>query len=279
MNTFALSLALLAAFLHATWNAVVKANGERAVVLGAIAFVHFVLGVVLAALSPAPARESWPMIAASGTIHYLYYFTLFQSYQLGDLSHVYPISRGIAPFLVAIGAWIFAGEVLSPGAMAGLAAISLGIGLLALSRGALNADPRAVVAALATGTMIAAYSVVDGLGIRASGSPMGYIGWLFVTELPITLVIAWRRRRILPNLLPRTIAQGLAGGTLSAAAYGIVLYAKTLAPLAAISAVRESSVIVAALIGVVLFKERPWRRRVACAALVALGVIALAVSP
>lgn len=277
MSNAALVMVLAAAVLHAGWNAIVKGAGDRALAMAAVAGAHVVVGGVALAFVPAPAAASWPFIAASAVIHYAYYAFLFLSYRFGDLSHVYPIARGIAPMLVAMGALVFAGEMLEPRAWAGVIAVSVGIGLLALRRnGAMTAERSAVMAALATGVMIATYSVVDGIGIRLSQAPSGYIAWIFALEFPITLGVLWRRGGAVSALPRRALAIAFAGGLLSVLAYGLVLYAKTIAPLAAVSAVRESSVIIAALIGVLLFGERPWGRRLAAAAVVASGVILLA---
>jgi drug/metabolite transporter (DMT)-like permease len=277
MNDSALVMVLVAAVLHASWNAIVKGAGDRAVAMAAVAFAHVVVGGVALGFVVTPERASWPFIAASALIHYAYYAFLFLSYRFGDLSHVYPIARGVAPMLVALGALVFAGETLVPKAWGGVVAVSLGIGILALRRnGALAAERSAVLAALATGLMIASYSVVDGIGIRLSGAPAGYIAWIFFLEFPITLGVLALRGRGLATLPWRAVAIAFSGGLLSVLAYGLVLYAKTMAPLAAVSAVRESSVIIAALIGVVVFGERPWGRRVLAATIVALGVILLA---
>ena len=157
--------------------------------------------------------------------------------------------------------------------------MSLGIGLLAMRRnGALAADRAAVLSAVATGVMIASYSVNDGIGIRLSGAPSAYIAWIFFLEFPITLGVLLYRGGPLTALPRRALMVSFCGGVLSVLAYGLVLYAKTMAPLAAVSAVRESSVIIAALIGVVAFGERPWGRRLVAAAVVVVGVILLATS-
>ncbi|MGE0281517.1 MAG: hypothetical protein AB7P20_13015 [Rhizobiaceae bacterium] len=278
MSTFALALVLSAAILHASWNALVKAAADRALTLAAVASAHAVCGLALILLSEAPAAASWPSITASTLIHYGYYALLFQAYRLGDLSQVYPISRGLAPALVALGTFLMIGETLTPLGWAGLLSISLGIGLLALQRGAAHADPRAVGVAVALGLTIAAYSVADGLGVRWSESPTGYMGWLFLLEAPVVLFVLGQRLVRRTRMNWSVFGLGLIGGILSVSAYGIVLYAKTIAPIGAVSAVRESSVIIAALIGVVFFRERPWRGRIAAAIVVAAGVVMLAAS-
>jgi len=276
MPGFALAIVLAAAVLHASWNALVKAAKDRALVLAAVSSMHALLGLTLVLFATPPAAGSWPYIIASTIIHYGYYAFLFQSYRLGDLSQVYPISRGLAPVLVAVGAYVTIGETLSPAGWVGLIAISAGIGFLALQRGAAHADPRAVMAATTTGILIAAYSVIDGIGVRLSHSPFGYMGWLFLLEIPVSLFVLWRRRDDPHSFDWRTFRIGMIGGVCAVTAYGLVIYAKTIAPLGAVSAVRESSVIIAALIGLLLFGERPWLGRLASAAVVAGGVITLA---
>lgn len=276
MSALALALVLLAAILHASWNAMVKANGDRAIVLAGVAFVHFAGGTIIAILAPMPAPESWPFIIASAIIHYFYYALIFFAYRWGDLSHVYPISRGIAPALVSLGAWMFVGETLTPLGWAGVATVSLGILFLTAGKRIAGTDPRALFAALTTGVVIAFYSVVDGVGVRLSGSPMGYIGWLFASEVLVTAFVLARRRKTLPSVHNKLIWVGLLGGVFSAAAYGLVIFAATIAPLGGISAVRESSVIIAALIGVFMFGERPMAKRLIAAVIVAAGVLMLA---
>jgi drug/metabolite transporter (DMT)-like permease len=278
MSAFALTLVLTAAVLHASWNAVVKSASDRALTIAAIAAVNAVSGLALILVSETPAPASWPLIGASTLLHYLYYVFMFQAYRLGDLSQVYPISRGMAPALVTFGTFLLIGETLSPLGLAGLATITLGIGVLAFQRGVARVDPRAFLAATLLGLTIAGYSVADGLGVRSSEHPTGYMGWLFLLESPVVIAVLVARRRSRTPFDARTFGIGLIGGLVSVAAYGVVLYAKTIAPIGAVSAVRESSVIIAALIGVVLFGERPWRGRILSAVIVVFGVVMLAFS-
>ncbi|MEQ8354931.1 MAG: DMT family transporter [Kiloniellaceae bacterium] len=276
MSEFAVALVLSAAVLHATWNAIVKGTRARALVLAAVAGTHATAGLILIFWVQAPLPAAWPYIVASSVIHYGYYYFLALAYKWGDLSRVYPISRGIAPLLVSLGALVFAGERLTGLGWAGVVTISAGISILALfSRGPSLPDPRSTLAALATGLIIAGYSVVDGIGVRLSGSPFGYMGWLFLGELPVTLFVLLKLR---PRLTPEvrdTLRRGYLGGLCALVAYGMVIYANTLAPLGVVSALRESSVIIAALFGVVIFRERPWISRIAAAATVGAGVLVL----
>jgi drug/metabolite transporter (DMT)-like permease len=276
MSAFALSLVLSAAVLHATWNALVKAASDRALTIAAVASMHGLGGLVLIMLSAPPAMASWPSIAASTLIHYAYYILLFQAYRLGDLSQVYPISRGMAPAVVALGTYLIIGENLTPLGWAGLIAISFGIFFLAIQRGAAHADRRAVGVALLLGLTIAGYSIADGIGVRLSQAPMGYIGWLFLLESPVLFAILWQRRRNAVAFDWKVFGIGMIGGVFSVAAYATVLYVKTFAPIGAVSAIRESSVVIAALIGLVFFGERPWLGRLISAVIVASGVITLA---
>jgi drug/metabolite transporter (DMT)-like permease len=277
MTTFALGLVLFSALLHAGWNAMLKAVDDRAGVLGAVSLAHALAGVVLIALSPIPDPASWPFIFISTVVHYGYYVLLFRAYRHGDLSQVYPISRGMAPAFVAISAYVLIGESLTPLGWAGLALVSGGICLLAVMRGAVHAQRSTIGLALVLGLCIGTYSVADGIGVREAGTATGYMGWLFLFEAPVPLAIALHRRRNRGHFAVRTIVMGLLGGVAAVTAYGLVLYVKTIAPLGAVSALRESSVIIAALIGIVVFGERPWRGRMLAACVVAAGVIALAV--
>jgi drug/metabolite transporter (DMT)-like permease len=278
MSLSALTLVLFAALLHAGWNALVKAVEDRTGVLAAVSAAHAVLGLGLIAISPAPAMASWPAIATSAALHYGYYILLFRAYRHGDLSQVYPISRGMAPALVALSAVILIGESLTPQGWFGLAFVCGGVALLALQRGAAQAPAQTIRFALCLGLLIAAYSVADGIGVRLSDSVFGYMGWLFLLEFPVPLAIAIRRHRAGLRFEPRVLFLGSLGGIAAVSAYGIVLYVKMIAPLGAVSAVRETSVIFAAGIGIVLFGERPIGGRLFAAVIVATGVIILALA-
>lgn len=275
-TTFAIALVLCAAVLHAFWNAMIKGSSDRILTMGLINLGHFIPSLVIVALYLPPASESWPFLIASTGIHFFYYGFLLLSYRFGDLSHVYPIARGVAPVLVALGAQFFADEILPPMAWAGILLVSFGIGTLFLERSGKSIHPAAIVAALLTGVTIASYSVVDGLGVRASGSPLGYIGWLFVLESVAGFGFLFYRRKVLKTTSWRRYAIGLTGGLVSGFAYGLAIYAKSLTTLGTVSAIRESSVIIAALIGIIWFGERPWQLRIVAAIIVACGVILLA---
>ena len=253
----------------------VKGAEDRMLAMGLLALGHMLPGIALAYFVVPPSFASLPFIVASTVIHWGYYFFLTKSYRYGDLSFVYPVARGLAPVLVAVGAVIFADEFLPLLAWIGVVTVSIGILMLAAVR---HGDRRALGAAILTSLMIAAYSVVDGIGIRASGSPLGYIAWIFAAEGFVAAYVIVVRRRHLRKVPKGALAIGFLGGILSGMAYALVLYAKTLAPLGIVSAIRETSVIIAALIGIVWFHERPAGRRLVAAAVVGAGIVTLAVA-
>ena len=278
MTSYALTIVLSAAVLHALWNALVKASDNRLAVMGLISAGHVLFGVVLALQSPMPSAISWLYIAASTVIHFGYYFLLYHSYRLGDLSHVYPIARGMAPVLVAVGAQFFAGETLPPLAWLGVLITSGGIFMLAGNIFRSTTPPIVIFTAMATGVMIAAYSLVDGLGVRVAGTETGYIGWLFISEVFVAGFVFFRLGPRVRQISGKTLIMGLLGGLISAGAYGLVIYAKSFSPLAMVSTLRETSVVFAAIIGMVWLGERPWKLRLISAVFVAGGVVLLTVA-
>lgn len=276
MSATSFALVLLAALLHATWNALLKSADNRAAALCLISVGHVIVGATLAFFVPLPAIESWMFLFGSTIVHFTYYFLLFHSYRLGDLSQVYPIARGMAPVLIALGAQFFIGEALPLKSWIGISIVSLGIFLLSY-RVILRQIPAAAVgAAAATGVMIAIYSLMDGIGVRQSQAALGYIAWLFILEIFIVLFFAITRRKMVFALSARSLSLGVTAGAISALAYGLVIYVKMSEPLGVVSTIRESSVIFAALIGILIFGERPWKLRLIAAIIVATGVILLA---
>jgi drug/metabolite transporter (DMT)-like permease len=273
---FAISLILSAALLHALWNAVVKGSGDRAITIGLIAIGNALFGIVLAFFVEPPGPDSYVYIALTIAVHLLYFIFLIAAYKLGDFSLVYPIARGVAPLLVACGGMIFAGEYLSSFAWAGVMLVSVAITILVLAKGKVPSDPKAIGAALLTGCCIASYTIIDGLGVRASGSPLGYIGWSFGLQISIGIGFLIYRWDHLSSLPASAYLAGMGGGLISGLAYALAIYAMSLTSLGAVSAIRESSVIIAALIGAIWFGERPWKPRLFSAGLVAIGVYMLA---
>jgi drug/metabolite transporter (DMT)-like permease len=267
---------LLAALLHASWNAMIKGGGDVLLDTAAIVAGAGLVAIPFLLVVPIPAPASWPYIAASVTTHIAYYYLMINAYRAGDLSLVYPLMRGVAPLITALLGIVFLRELPAGVAWAGMLLISLGVVLLAL-RTAEHVPSRAAVGfALANAVVIAAYSIIDGTGARLAGNAWGYIVWLFVLDaIPFTAYMVARHRTQFITELNRRRARGLVGGGLSAGAYAISVWAMTQAPVALVASLRETSVLFATLIGVRLLKERLTLRRWAGAAAVVIGVIAL----
>ncbi|MFH8622610.1 EamA family transporter [Streptomyces vietnamensis] len=267
---------LLAAVTHASWNAIAHHIKDQLLSFTLIAGGGALIGAVVACFAPLPAAGAWPYLIASALLHVGYYALLMRSFTLGDFGQMYPIARGTAPLVVTVLAAVFLHEVPGGWQLLGVAVACAGLTGLALW-GIRGKDARphwpALLAAGATGLAIALYTVVDGVGVRASGTPLGYIGWLMVLEgLAIPAYALWTRRAaLLPELRPYA-ARGLLGAALSVTAYALVLWAQTKAPLAPIAALRESSIIVGAAIGALFFKERFGAPRIAAAGLMVVGI-------
>lgn len=275
MSLLVTALVLGSALLHASWNALIKSSRDVMLDTALVAAGAGVLALPLAASVPLPASASWPYLGASAAIHVAYFATLAAAYRVGDLGHAYPLMRGTAPLLVALFGVALLDEHPSATMWLGIALISAGILSLGLvQRG--RAQRSATLWALANAAIIASYTLVDGTGARLSGTPAGYVAWLFWLQglLFVTLVAALRRPAAL-DYAARHWRRGLGGGLCLISAYGIVLWAMTRAPLAAVAALRETSVIFAALLGSIFLRERFGRRRLLAACAVALGIIAL----
>ncbi|MET9380073.1 EamA family transporter [Streptomyces sp. NPDC002928] len=274
MTPLVTAAVLLAAVTHAGWNAIAHRITDKLVGFTLIAGGGLLLGLAAAPFVAFPAARAWPYLLVSAAIHIAYYALLMTSFRLGDFGQAYPIARGSAPLVVTVLAAVFAHEVPDGWAAAGIVVSCAGLTGVALwgLRGR-RPDWAAIGAALATGLTIAAYTVVDGLGVRASGSSLGYIAWLMAVQGGVLPAYAlYRRRRELPAVLRPFAGVGLLGAALSVAAYALVLWAQTKADLAPIAALRESSIIVGAAIGALFFKERFGAPRIAAAGLLVVGI-------
>lgn len=268
-------LVLVAAVAHAGWNAIAHAIDDKVVGIALFGVGGAAVALPLVLLAPFPAAASWPWLLASVGVHIFYHLLLMTSYNLGDFSQMYPIARGSAPLLVTVLAAVFVGELPLPLELAGVIVVSAGLGSLVLVGGLPGRhELPALLAALATGATIATYTLIDGTGVRASGSAAGYTGWLILLDsLVVTLYAVLRRGRSLAGQVRRHAVLGLLGGALSLVAYGLVLWAQTKGPLAPISALRETSIVVGAIIGAVVFKEGFGPRRVVATGIVLAGVL------
>ena len=275
MTVTLFNVVIISAFLHAVWNSIAKASDEPELTIASYQLVGALLCIVVAIWVPFPKASSWPMIAGSVIVHNFYYFSLAQAYRSGDLSQVYPIFRGAAPILVACGAAIFANEFLPISTIAGIALISLALASLAFRASAFGAMSRkALIWALLTATLIAGYTVIDGIGVRDSVNPLSYIVWLFILEIvPIGLILLITKRVEWARYFRKNRWELCAGGVASSAAYGLVIYAMSLGPMAIVSSLRETSVIFAAIIGAVCLREPFGLARVRAAMMVIIGVI------
>ncbi len=274
MPELAIAAALTSALIHACWNALLKSSGDRLLDAALVAFGWFVLGGALVLYCGPPPPAAWPYVGATTLIHAVYWWALSRGYEAGDLSHVYTLSRGLAPLLVALGAAVLAAEVPRPGEAVGIAAVSAGVLCVGANR---HAPLRATGWALLIAVCIGSYSLVDALGARVTGSALTYTGWmLFGASLPIGLfALAQRGPATLCRQALRDGRRGLAAGFVSGVGYGIVLYAQTLAPVAQVTALRETSVVFGVLIAWLFLRERLGLRRWAGALLVAAGAVAI----
>ncbi len=267
---------LTAAAFHAGWNALLKLNVEPIVATCLVATASGIVVAPFVATVGLPAPIAWPYVLASVAIHIVYYLALAQAYRFGDLGHVYPIARGSAPLMTAVLATLWLDEALGPFAWAGIVILAGGILLLALRGGSgpKRFEPRSVGFALLTSLTITTYTLVDGIGARLGGSAVQYAVWLFV--LSGGAMAIYGAVRLGARLLGDFAANWkltLAGAALSTTAYGIAIWAMTVAPIALVAALRETSVLFAALFSMALLREPVLPARIAAACLVLAGVV------
>lgn len=265
---------LLAALLHASWNAMLRAGTDRLWSMTVMCIAIAAACALAAPFLPMPARASWGCAIASALLHVGYNLFLVRTYRSGDLGQTYPIARGTSPLLVSLGAALFAGEWPDGISMAGVLLVSGGILALAFQgrRVGLNSLPYA----LGTGCFIGAYSVTDGIGARLSGAPVAYTVWMCLmwgVLMPPVYVLLRDWRTLVRGRRETALAAG--GGLVSLAAYGIVIVAMAFGPMGSVSALRETSVVFAALIGRVFLHERLTFGRIAACSVVAIGAICI----
>ncbi|MFE6975524.1 EamA family transporter [Streptomyces sp. NPDC057682] len=271
------AVVLAAGLLHAAWNTLAKAARDRDAGLTLISVTKTVLCLPLLPLFALPAPASLPYLLASSAVHAVYMAQLSRAYRLGDFGQVYPVARGVAPIGVAAVAVALLGERLGPVQLAGLLAVCGGLAVLSLGglpgRGV---GGPAVRAALATGATIAAYTLIDAVGVRRSGSAFGYTAWMAALEgVLVALLMPRLRKRPLTDLLRPDRTRSAVGGLVAALSYGAVLWAQTRSPTSEVAALRETGIIWAAVIGAVFFHEPLGRRRICAGAVVVFGVVLL----
>ena len=276
--SLSVTLAVLAAAVtHAVWNAIAHGIKDQTLAFALIGVGGAAVSVPLVIVAALPRSSAWPYLLASVAIHVFYNLLLMQCYRLGEFSQVYPLARGVSPLVVTILAAVFVHEHLAPAQIGGVAVVSAGLAFLVF--GGRRPGRGAFLAAVGTGLTIAAYTTVDGVGVRASASPVGYIGWLILLQsLCVPLFAAVRRRDVLLKQPRRILLSGLLAGALSVLAYGLVLWAQTKGALAPIAALRETSVIFGAIIGTLVFREPFGRSRIVATVLVVAGIVLLNVA-
>jgi drug/metabolite transporter (DMT)-like permease len=274
MTPFVIALVLGAALLHASWNAILRGGADRLWSVTIMCGVSVVVALPFLFLLPLPARASWICIGLSSVLQISYCFFLVRAYHHGGLAQVYPIARGTAPLLVTLGAAVVVGERLTADALAGVILVSLGIMALAFERARLVAA--STVYALAAGGFIAAYTVTDGVGARLAGDSQSYTAWLFVVQGlgMIAAYVAVRRRLALPR--NGEMAKAVIGGVFGLVSYGVVIWALARAPMGQVSALRETSILFAAVLGALFLRERVTLPRAGAAAMIAAGAVVLA---
>jgi len=268
---------ICAAITHAAWNAIAHGIKDQTLAFALIGVGGIATGIPLVLVATMPRADCWPYLLGSVAIHVFYNLLLMQCYRLGEFGQVYPLARGTSPLVVTILAAIFVHEHLALPQIIGVLIVSGGLAALVLA--GRRPGRAAFLAAVGTGLTIAAYTTVDGVGVRLSASPAGYIGWLMVLEsLGVPMFALARRRDVLLKQRPRILLAGLGAGALSVLAYGLVLWAQTQGALAPIAALRETSVIFGAVIGTLIFREPFGRTRIAATVLVVTGIVLLNVS-
>ncbi len=274
MSLLVVSLLLASALIHAGWNAIVKSGEDRLWSISIICLAGALAAVPVALVLEPPDAASWPYIIMSSVLQIGYCLFLVRAYRDGEMASVYPIARGSAPLLVTLGAALFAGETPGLTGLSGILFVSAGIMVLAFRNN--GADIKSVLAALAAGLFIASYMVVDGLGVRLAGSAAGYAAWqAVIAGLLIPLAITGIRRQI-PNM-PRGKegAKVIGAGILATLGYGIAVWAMSLTTMGGVSAIRESSILFAALIGIFVLGEKMTVQKMTGAIAVTAGVVLL----
>ncbi len=270
MTPAVIGLVLCAALLHATWNAMLRSRADQLWSVTVMSFAATAVAIPAALLLPLPARVSWPYLGLSAVLQLGYSTFLVLAYRDAELGQVYPMVRGSVPSLVTLGAAGFAGERLGPLAISGIALVSLGIMSLAFGKG--RARPKAIAAALATGFIIASYTVTDGIGARLSGNSYAYVAWIILLYgilMPVSF-LAVRRKLTVRFTAPET-RTALAAGIVQLVTYGVVIWAFTLSPIGPVSALRETSIVFAAVIGRLFLNEPLTARRLGACVVIAVG--------
>ncbi|GAJ91708.1 EamA family transporter [Rhizobium rhizogenes] len=275
MSLDVIALVLLGAMLHATWNAIIKAGNDKSLDAALVAAGGAITALPFLSFLPLPASAAWPFIGASAILQFAYFQLVAAAYRAGDIGLVYPLMRGVAPMIIAATSGFILKESLSGGAILGIMTICAGIMTLAFE--ARKGGRTAIKLALSNSVVIATYTYVDGIGARLSGNSISYTLWMAL--LPPVLLFTWAISQRGVNAVAAHVRynwwRGLIGGAGSIASYGLALWAMTKAPVATVAALRETSILFALVISVVILKERSSIWRYIAGAIIAAGVLIL----
>lgn len=268
------AVVMSAALLHASWNAIVKSAPDKLLTTIMVTSAAAGMSAALIPFLTAPAPSSIPYAVASTLLQIVYFLLLARTYHVADMSQAYPLMRGTAPLIVAMVSAFQMDDALSLFAWIGVMTISLGICIIAL--GGTRKDRRGIRLALLNALVIAGYTLIDGIGVRKSGAPAAYTLWVFLLAgAPLALWAITARRSAFVPYLGRHWRLGMAGGIGTTASYGLALWAMTVAPIAVVAALRETSILFAALIAGFVLREPIGPRRVLSACIIAGGAAIL----
>ena len=278
-DPFVVGIVLLAALMHASWNAIVKTGGDGLLMFVLIKAPTMVIGAVVLAVVGLPNAASIPYAIGSAAAFSAYCFLLIWAYRVGDFNFVYPVARGSAPLCVALLSGLLLGERLSGLGLSGVLIISAGIAVLAYHPRIVSRHLPDLLRAMGVGLCIGVYTLIDGVGARISGNFLGYVAILTIfSGIPLMTAAFFLRGGETVDFLRREWKAGIIGGAMMFAAYAIVIYALTLSQMALVAALRETSVIFAAVIGTLILKEPLGAKRIFAAMVVAAGIILVALS-
>jgi drug/metabolite transporter (DMT)-like permease len=274
MPILVFAIVLFAAALHASWNAIVKGSPDKLLMMVLVTAAAALIAVVTLPWLQQPATASWPFLLTSSILQVIYFVLVARTYHIADMSEAYPLMRGTAPLLVTLVSVVGLKANLSPLMWVGVTVISLGI--LSMAWGGRHKDRRGIISALLNAVVIAAYTLTDGMGVRRSGAPAAYTLWIFlIASVPLAIWAIRTRRRSIADSVRNHWHFGLIGGIGTVASYGLALWAMTLAPIAVVAALRETSILFGTLISGLVLKERISVGRFIAAGTIALGAAVL----
>lgn len=267
-------IVLFAAALHAGWNAAVKLGGDKTVTTLMVTSAAAAIAALVLPFLRQPLPASWSFIAASGIIHIAYFLLVAQAYRAGDMGQTYPLMRGIAPLIVALVGTLGLGEPITAGGAVGIGLICVGV--LGMALGSRREQARGIVCAVINAVVIAAYTLIDGLGARQSGAPAAYTLWVFLlTGLPLALWLAAKRRDALAGHDRTALWRPLLGGAATLLSYSLILWAMTQVSIPVVAALRETAILFGAAISILVLKENARPIRMAAACVIAAGAAAI----